>query len=291
MGERGAELKQLSRAGAYIGHSIEFMPDGRTLITPAADDSAAGDKLALSAWDIERGSIVRNVQGPTPAQNWRYNRAVAFDLSPDGATLAVISSPLLGQPVTLYATRDWTKQRSIPIGDGPQHPDGAQAVAFSPDGHTLGIGLLSGKVMLVDLAQPDAAPRMIEIYPAANLTGVQALAFSPDGKLLATGSTKPSVARGDTTPGVEARRVSDGSLLAAHPVSLAPVRQLLWCHDGRLVIAAGDDTMRLWSPLSPQRDLAALRMDGPVMSATITPDGHALAVAGGSEVKIVFLTD
>jgi hypothetical protein len=290
---RGAELKQLLRAGAYIGHSIEFMPDGRTLITPAADDSAAGDKLALSIWEVERGSIVKDVEGPQPGQNWRYNRAVAFDLSPDGATLALISSPLLGQPVTLYATRDWTKQRSIPIGDGPQHPDGAQAVAFSPDGRTLAIGVLGGKVMLVDLTQPDAPPRTIEVYPAANLTGVQALAFSPDGKLLATGSTKPSVARGDATPGVEIRRVSDGSLLAAHPAALAPVRQLVWSHDGRLVIAAGDDTVRLWSPLSPQHehDLAALRMNGPIMSTAITPDGRALAVAGGSELKIISLAD
>jgi WD40 repeat protein len=288
---RGAELKQLSRAGAYIGRSIEFMPDGRTLITPAADDSAAGDKLAFSLWDVERGNIAKDVEGPQPAQNWRYNRAVAFALSPDGTTLALISSPMLGQPVTLYATKDWTKQRGIPIGDGPQHPDGAQAVAFSPDGHTLAIGLLGGKVMLTDLAQPDAPPRTIEIYPAANLTGVQALAFSPDGKLLATGSTKPSVARGDATPGVEVRRVSDGSLIAAHPAALAPIRQIVWSHDGKLVIGAGDDTVRLWSPLSPQNDLATLRMDGPVMSTAITPDGRSLAVAGGSEVKIISLSD
>jgi WD40 repeat protein len=287
----GAALKHFSRAGAYIGHSIEFTPDGRTLITPAADDSATGDKLALSLWDIERGSIAKDVEGPQPAQNWRYNRAVAFDLSPDGATLALISSPMLGQPVTLYATKDWTKQRGIPIGDGPSHPDGAQAVAFSPDGRTLAIGLLGGKVVLTDLTRPDAPPRTIEIYPAANLTGVQALAFSPDGKLLATGSTKPSVARGDATPGVEVRRVSDGSLIAAHPAALAPIRQLVWSHDGKLVIGAGDDTVRLWSPLSPQHDLATLQMNGPVMSTAITPDGRALAVAGGTEVKIISLAD
>ena len=88
------------------------------------------------------------------------------------------------------------------------------------------------------------------------------------------------MARGDAAPGVEIRRVSDGSLLTAHPAALAPVRQLVWCHDGRLVIAAGDDTARLWSPLSPQHDLATLRMNGPVMSTAITPDGRALAVAG-----------
>ena len=134
---RGAELKQLSRAGAYIGQSIEFMHDGRELVTPAADDSAAGDKLALTIWDVDRGEIAHNVMGPQPAQNWRYNRAVAFALSPDGAMLALISSPMLGQPVTLYATKDWTIERSIPIGEGPAHPDGAQAVAFSPDGRTL----------------------------------------------------------------------------------------------------------------------------------------------------------
>jgi WD40 repeat protein len=288
---RGTELKHFSRAGAYIGHSIEFTRDGRMLIAPAADDSAAGDKLACSLWDVERGNIAKDVDGPQPGQNWRYNRAVAFALSPDGATLALISSPMLGQAVTLYATKNWTKQRGIPIGDGPQHPDGAQAVAFSPDGRTLAIGLLGGKVMLVDLAQPDTPPRTIEIYPAANLTGVQALAFSPDGKLLATGSTKPSVARGDATPGVEVRRVSDGSLIAAHPAALAPIRQIVWSHDGKLVIGAGDDTVRLWSPLSPQHDLATLRMDGPVMSTAITPDGRALAVAGGSEVKIISLAD
>jgi hypothetical protein len=55
------------------------------------------------------------------------------------------------------------------------------------------------------------------------------------------------------------------------------------------VIAAGDDTARLWSPLSPEHDLATLRMNGPVMSTAITPDGRALAVAGGSELKIVSL--
>ena len=287
----GKEQKQLSRAGAYIGHSIEFMPDGRTLVTPAADDSAAGDKLALSLWDADGGNVAKNVEGPKPGQNWRYNRAVAFTLSPDGATLALISSPMLGEAVTLYATKDWTKQRSIPIGDGPTHPDGAQAVAFSPDGRTLAIGLLGGKIMLIDPTQAASPPRTIEIYPAANLTGVQALAFSPDGKLLATGSTKPSVARGDATPGVEIRRVSDGSLIAAHPEALAPVRQLVWTHDGKLVIASGDDTVRLWSPLSSEHDLATLRMNGPVMSTAITRDGRTLAAAGGSEVKVISLAD
>ena len=172
--------------------------------------------------------------------------------------LALIASPLLGQPVMLYSTKGLdNRAHNAPIGEGPAHPDGAQAVAFSPDGHTLAIGLLGGKVMLVDMARQDAPARTIEIYPAANLTGVQALAFSPDGKLLATGSTKPSVARGDATPGVEVRRVADGSLVAAHPTSLAPIRQLVWCPDGRLVIAAGDDTLRLWSPASPEHDLAA----------------------------------
>lgn len=288
---RGAELKQLSRAGAYIGQSIEFMHDGRELVTPAADDSAAGDKLALTIWDVDRGEIAHNVRGPQPGQNWRYNRAVAFALSPDGAMLALISSPLLGQPVTLYANKDWTIERSIPIGEGPAHPDGAMAVAYSPDGRTLAIGLLGGKVMLVDLSQPDAPVRTIEIYPVANLTGVQALAFSPDGKLLATGSTKPSVARGDATPGVEVRRVADGSVVAAHPASLAPIRQLVWSCAGRLVIAAGDDTLRIWSPVSPQHDLASVRLGGPVMAAAIAPDGRALAVAAGSELTVFSLSN
>jgi WD40 repeat protein len=63
---RGTELKQLSRAGAYIGHSIEFMHDSRTMVTPAADDSAAGDKLALTIWDVDRGEITQNVVGRSP---------------------------------------------------------------------------------------------------------------------------------------------------------------------------------------------------------------------------------
>ncbi len=288
---RGTELKQLSRAGAYIGHSIEFMHDGRTLVTPDADDSAAGDKLALTIWNVDRGEIAQNVVGPQPAQNWRFNRAVAFALSPDDAILALISSPLVGQPVTLYATKDWTIERKIPIGKGPAHPDGAQAMAFSPDDRTLAIGLLGGKVTLLDMSRPDAPARTIEIYPAANLTGVQALAFSPDSKLLATGSTKPSVAHGDATPGVEVRRVADGSLVAAHPTSLAPIRQLVWCPDGRLVIAAGDDTLRLWSPASPDHDLASARLSGPVMAAVLAPDGRALAAAAGSELTVFALSN
>jgi WD40 repeat protein len=287
----GVEQRQLSRAGAYIGNALAFTPDGHGLITPAADDSAAGDKLALTIWDLNRGTIARDVAGPFPSQNWRYNRAVAFALSPDGATLALISSPLLGQPVTLYATKNWTIERSIPIGDGPKHPDGAQAVAFSPDGRTLGIGLLGGTVLLVDLSQPEAAARVIEIYPAEDLAGVQALAFSPDGTMLATGATKPSVARGDAMPGLEVRRVADGSLLAKHDGALAPIRQVTWCPDGRLVVAAGDDTMRIWSPASPDHDLASVRLGGPVMSTAIAPDGRALAAAGGSELTIFALSD
>jgi len=259
----GMRLTEFDRLGPYVDNSIAFLSND-TILTAASRSTAEEERLAFTLWSVATGKTSRTIEGPAPGKPGGDNQADHFAISPDGETVAA-TVPDINQPITLYSLRDRTIVGSIPVSGH----DSATSVAFSPDGGTLAVGLISGQVKLFDLKHLDAAPSAITAYSGAPETGVESLSFSPDGRFLATGATVSignSAMRTDETERNGTGRtqapikiwgVADHRVIAAYPGDLAPVRELSWSADSRyLAAAAGDNKLRVFTPDQPDKPVA-----------------------------------
>ncbi|MFG2750209.1 WD40 repeat domain-containing protein [Streptomyces xanthophaeus] len=138
-----------------------------------------------------------------------------------------------------------------------------QAVALSPDGHTLAAGGLDRQVALWDVRDPQH-PRELGTAPHDFGDTVYALAFSPDGRRLAAGAGDGTVRVWEPS-GPAGPRVLTGPESAVYGVAFAP--------DGRTLAAAGaDGGVYLW------RDPAAA--DGAAAAGGAAAGGAAGPAAG-----------
>jgi WD40 repeat protein len=144
---------------------LAFSPDGRLLAACrlfATDDGLALDEVRL--WDVTSGRLVQVL-----------DRCHAFDFSPDGRQLAVLSR----SKCVLYDVKDWNKERQIqPLAE-------SITVAFAADGLSLvGVVQEDGKYRLRS-AGIESAETTAQGLPLDQ--PFYRLAVSADGSLLATG--------------------------------------------------------------------------------------------------------
>src|SRR5262249_55951620 len=136
--------------------SVEFSPDGRTLVTTDTDGTTR-------VWDtISRRQIDQPVN-PVAGQDLPLFAA----LSPDGRTLAI--NDLGNGVVRLWDITDKRQLRELPAGF-------CFGIAFSPDERTLATTDIGSTVHLYDIATgQQTTPHAVDI------TGlVEDMAFSPD---------------------------------------------------------------------------------------------------------------
>ncbi|MER6576782.1 WD40 repeat domain-containing protein [Nonomuraea sp. NPDC001023] len=183
--------------GAYGPMQIRFSPDGRTLVIAGRYTSNT-----VQLWDVnDPDHPIRS--GPPIAGG-----AGSMALSPDGATLATVSSaPVKDGPgdgdVKLWDISD----RNHPTLLGPPlsgYTGDVTALAFSPDGHTLatsGDGVRLWNVR--DPAHPVAIGRPLAIS-TAELTS---LAYVPNSQILATGGRDNTVRLWPLAVDVSVRRI------------------------------------------------------------------------------------
>ena len=286
-GKRERDLVRHLRNGPYVGNSIAFLNGGTLLLTPPENEGGETENKIFSVWDVVPGTVVRDVIGPFPAKNFRFNEARIFTVSRDESKVAVISSALLNQPVTVYSTHDWSTFKQFALSNSVGSSGTATSVAFSPDGGQLAIGTLDGRVELYDL-NAGVPPKILRAYDSGDLIPIAALAFSPNGKFLAAGAGLTLDAY-RSLPSLKLWRLNDANLVGSLLPSAMPVRKISWNREGKIIaVAAGDASVRLGSPIAtPKEEWKTIKFSAPVMSIDFSPNSDELGIASGPTLTIL----
>jgi WD40 repeat protein len=297
----GSKLREfhLDNPVPLSGNSLAFTKDGRYLLTPAATASPGGEHAALTLWDVSSGSLVRQISGPLPDKDHRFNIARSFALSPDGGFLALLTTRDPGDPVALYETDHWNIVETLTVGKTI-----TEALAFSPDSKQLAVGTVGGDIVSFDV-RTGRRLRVIEAFrdPTPGALGhpmVIAIAFSPDGRMMAAASTQGyhfSVAHplDPSTPPIPPDPIriwhtADGSLVRSYFGKLGDSWALSWSAGGAdyLVSTSDDRMLRFWDISSPSAEAAHdVRLQHAPLQIAHSPDGKHIAVNDGWDVLII----
>jgi WD40 repeat protein/DNA-binding SARP family transcriptional activator len=249
-----------------------FSPDGRTLGT-------WGDDGIVNLWDVGRGVKIETLEGHT-------GEGIGQAFSPDGHTLYAAAAD---STVMIWDVAGDRRLRS-PFRTGLRTiPEDAYppAVALSPDGDTVAVGRLDGKVDLID-AQ---TLRRRETFVAFEDTPAPAIAFAADGRRLAVGGARGLIGIWDARSG---RRI--GPLLDAPGGPCADSRSTFRaprCYEGTIqgalafgpgnLLAAASiaGELRIWD--LDERELVRPPIGLPpfVIGLAFSPDGSQLAIPFG----------
>ncbi len=209
-------------------------------------------------------------------------------ISPDGHTLLTTGS-LLGGRVELWDIADPAAPvRLAALGTTTTGADGADSVAFAPDGRTVAVG--NSTLELWDIADR-RAPRRLVGWDGARYA--DALAFGSHGRMLVVaGALEPADTVDDEAVGglmlvdladpTHPRRRGTARAGSVDDVALAP--------DGHTALTGGDQPA-LWDVGDPDHPALLTALAGHASSATTVAfgeDGHTLVSGSADSTAIVW---
>lgn len=297
----GELVREFDRRGGYQGNGLAFADGGRELVTPPASDR--DQHTAFTVFDVERGTVLRKVEGPNPTEEVRLNAANLFVVSPDQSLVAVIYAPMREQPVALYSTRDWSRISDLDRGAG-RVTNVPVSLAFSPDSRLLAVGHVDGSVLIYRVTAPAAPTLVARVDAFVDVARAARLAFSPDNTLLAVGagaSSERFVQQGGSqsppawvpVPMVAPKpvrvfRVADGRETASVAGLPQPIRAMEWLpHSAFLAIVADDRHLRLWDACLPSAQPHLFMAEHRPWSLAFSPDGSLLVLGEDDTLALV----
>jgi WD40 repeat protein len=277
----GKPLRQIKSPPTGVV-SLLFSPDSKTLAVRAADRST-------HLLEADTGKPIRrialNQKGPVPlvVNGQPVGGAGALAFSPDGKTLATVEleiDPQKTNPLVLLTEVDTGKEiRRIDALASP-----ATAVAFSPDGNLLAIGIGTA----IQLREPRTGNEIRQF----NAPGATALLFAADSKTLVAKTRDQVIRLWDAETGKPIRQFTDLApapvMAAPNPVALRlaanePVG-LAISPDGKTVAAASDHTIRLWDATTGNEEGFGGGHRAPVTAVSIATDGKTLVSRGADRL-------
>ncbi|MHB1426256.1 MAG: WD40 repeat domain-containing protein [Gemmataceae bacterium] len=299
---RGQAIQELRGHRAAV-YAIAFRPDGERMATASFDHT-------IKVWDVESGRAVRTFTGHQDkvlalaysadgqrlasagldgtirlwdAANGRLmacltsrNRCVqGIAFTPDGNRLIACGEAGIAEvwrTGSVSCRVESVLERTIGV-ETERMPLYAAAVA--PDGQTLALAGLDGRIRLHDLAT--GKPRRIL---EGHADAVYSLAFSPDNGSLASGSVDQTVRCWQLATGAQSACL-DGHRGAVYQVGFSA--------DGRRLVSAGTDGEVMVWDAGNGNSLHRHRFPGKTLCAAFTPDGRH--VAAGSERSACYLLE
>jgi DNA-binding SARP family transcriptional activator/WD40 repeat protein len=278
--------------GKPIWATATYAPDGRSVIVQYARFSEDGDPVPaaeahvfLRRFDPRTGSPI----GPAVrvAARWNQPRPSPPSMAQDGRLFIAEVRSFYGRQFR----PDEVKRPATYAIDADslrvvrRYPVGAFTTAVSPDGATLALGQMDGRVRLLDPAS-GRVRTMTGGRPGGRRGGspiggagraIWAAAFSPDGRTLATGDGQGNVVVWDVSEG-RAIETLEGHNDAITGVAFGP--------DGTLYTASADSTARIWDVAGYRRLARPFRTNSvndtggsSPRAFALSPDGHTLAAA------------
>jgi RNA polymerase sigma factor (sigma-70 family) len=270
--EAGSGRERLGTPQAHQGgvHVVRYTPAGRTIVTAGADGT-------VRTWDAATARQLLVIS--------HHNPAPTVAVSADGTSLATAGQGPEGI-VTVWDLATGLKRQDWP---GTGDVIGTLALAFSPDG---------GQLLAFD---HDHGLRVLDIA-----TGDERDADQPRFSLDQEGILNSWMGRGAFSPGNQflaihtATTVYLADLATSAERFRAPAQALAFGSDGQSLLIAtpgkpamtqlADGSFRAGSPIADGIDLVSLttgertRIEVPreaVSALAVSPDGKAVAVAGG----------